>query len=196
MPDGIDGFINDKMSRSIDAISEALQYEASEAKKNRDNADSSIKGADYPTDSFTGGKSKLARDDVSQADIAINSLLAELGGNTRNIGKSIDNIERENFLKRVREGKTYYREADEDVDQGLVNGLVTPYELIANIDVKMPSGLNDALWMLAPIPMLIGELVTNFVKLFSVNEETFVEDTIKMLALQDRVKEELGKVVK
>ena len=196
MPNGIDGWIADKTSKSDDAIREALEYEASEDRDRRRKVKDANDDFDRTPNEYYRDSNIEVSDYVSQDAIDFNAWLSEMGGNAKiDMDKYIWDIQ-EDLGKRIEDERQRMKEEDGFLPDWLTDLFDTLGGKLDEFHIDMPSITMPGLSALGLLPSILTGGFELIKSLVTIDEETYVEDCLRLLALQTKVQEKIGKILK
>lgn len=108
------------------------------------------------------------------------------------IDKASETI-KETTEKIVEKTKTIYNTTANTIKETVGDIINNIKVVLDNVKLSLGVGLETALFALSELPLEITTFTDFFVKLFTIDEKTYVDDSIKVIRLQKNLQEELAK---
>ena len=196
MSNGIGGFIDDVLKKAMDAYADATKWQNLEYEQSKATVQRLLPGIEYGMEVETDKDIAEALEHYRNLDTDGRNAYDDWIKDTSNTVKSRDEDYYnyiENTLEVLDQSQMKWREDLFSWVGNLFGEVLNP---LGQIDIMMPppniSGL-EALELLPDSVVALGQIIAT---VMTINEETYVEDTLKMIKLQEKLQERLSEVVR
>lgn len=196
MSNGINSFIDDQMRKAADDYFNAKKWQDLEYEQGKATVQQSLPGIEYGMEVETDKDIAEALEHYRNLDKdvkdAYDDWIKDTNKNVKSRDKDYYNYI-EDTLNVLDQSQMKWREDLFSWVGNLFGEVLNPLD---QIDILMPSpnisGL-EALELLPDSVVALGQVIAT---VMTINEETYVEDTLKMIGLQKQLQERLAEVVK
>lgn len=196
MSNGVDGFIGDAMKKAIDAFKDVVKWQDLEYEQGKATVQQSLPGLEYGLEQETDKNIADALEHYHNLDKDLKDAYDDWIRDTSKSVKSRDEDYYgyiEDTLEVLDQSQMNWRE---DLFEGVGNLFAQTLNPLSQFDIITPPIEIEGLEAMALLPDSVSELGKVIATVMTINEETYVEDTLKMIGLQKQLQERLAEVVK